>query len=534
MANKPLAAARADWNIDVDETQESRAALNLDALRSTRPIHADVSTPAQIDEAFDGIAYEKGAAVLRMVENYVGPETFRNGINAYLQAHAYKSAASEDLWKAIAAASGKPVERILPTFVNQPGVPLLEVSSACVNDRTTVTLAQRRFFSTAASTDARRWQIPVCLKAAGQASTTCEVLTDASRVITLPGACAPWIFANAGARGYYRTAYSPDLLREIAPHVETDLTASERLMLLDDEWAMVRTGRHAIGDYLTLLTGYGNEHMSGVLQEAANRLGFIDAYLTTDATRAPFERFARGLLRPLFDDVGLTASASDGDERRTLRSTVVAALGGFGNDPDVVSKARSALDRALAGGPALDPTTAGAVILTAAAHGDAALFDALAAAADRATSPEEQYRYLFALANFRDPVLIDHGLQRVLSPQIRNQDAAIFLARFFANPAARARAWTFVTERWAELAPKVSIFGGDTRRLIARRSRGVLCQAPVAGRGTHAGPDARADQQLHRDARVARARRDGLAGGQTVNTLQCRVLSCSISPRRHS
>jgi len=467
MANKPLAAARADWNIAVDETEESRSALNLDALKSTRPIHADVSTPAQIDEAFDGIAYEKGAAVLRMVENYVGPEAFRTGINAYLQAHAYKNAASEDLWKAIAAASGKPVERILPTFVNQPGVPLLEVSSTCVNDRTTVTLTQRRFFSNSASTDDGRWQIPVCLKRAGQSSPACEVLTEASRAITLSGACSPWIFANAGARGYYRTAYSSDLLRGIAPHVETDLTASERLMLLDDEWAMVRAGRHTVGDYLTLLSGYGNEHTSGVLQEATSRLGFIDAYLTTDATRTAFEHFASGLLRPLFDDVGLTTAASDPDERRALRATVIAALGGVGNDPEVVSKARSALDRALAGGPALDPTTATSVIPTAAAHGDATLFDALAAAADRATSPEDQYRYLYALADFRDPALIDRGLQRVLSPQIRNQDAAIYLGHFFGNPAARTRAWTFLTERWAELAPKVGIFGGDTNLVRA-------------------------------------------------------------------
>ncbi|MBI3401496.1 MAG: ERAP1-like C-terminal domain-containing protein [Acidobacteria bacterium] len=475
MANKPLAAAHGDWNIAVDETEENRSALNLDALKATRPIHADVNTPAQIDEAFDGIAYEKGAAVLRMVEHYVGPEAFRAGINAYLQAHAYANAASEDLWKAISASSGKPVERILPTFVNQPGVPLLEVSSVCANDRTTVTLTQRRFFADAASAEAGRWQIPVCLKGAGQSAPTCEVLTDASRAVTLPGTCSPWVFANAGARGYYRTAYSSELLRGIAPRVETDLSAPERLMLLDDEWAMVRARRHTIGDYLTLAAGYGTERTSGVLQEATSRLGFIHTYLTTDATRGSFERFARGLLRPLFSDLGLTAASSDSDERRTLRSTVVAALGSFGDDPDVVAQARTALDRALAGGPALDATTAASVIRTAAAHGDAALFDALASAAERATSPEEQYRYLYALAGFRDPALIDRGLQRVLSTQIRNQDAAIYLGRFFANPAARPRAWTFVNERWAELAPKISISGGDTNLV---RSLAGFCDAP--------------------------------------------------------
>ncbi len=120
--------------------------------------------------------------------------------------------------------------------------------------------------------EAGRWQIPICVKGAGQASPTCEVLTEETRTLTLPGACAPWVFANAGAHGYYRTAYPPEMLRALAPRVETDLTAPERLSLLDDEWALVRAGRHTAGDYLTLAAGYGREHTSGVLEEVARRL----------------------------------------------------------------------------------------------------------------------------------------------------------------------------------------------------------------------------------------------------------------------
>src|SRR3954449_86688 len=223
MANKPLAAAHADWNVDVDEAEENRTALTLDSLNTTRPIHNDVTTPAQIDEAFDAIAYQKGAAVLRMLESYVGAETFKKGINAYLQAHAYGNATSEDFSKSIAASSGKPVERILPTFVNQPGVPLLDVSLACEGNQTTVTLKQQRFVIDGGSGESGRWQIPICVKAPGQATAACDVMTEASHTMKLPGACAPWIFANAGAHGYYRTAYPSDMLRTIAPKVATDL-----------------------------------------------------------------------------------------------------------------------------------------------------------------------------------------------------------------------------------------------------------------------------------------------------------------------
>src|SRR5215471_15464735 len=146
MANKPLAALHPEWNMAVDEEVETQQALTLDGLRATRPIHNDVTTPAEIDEAFDAIAYQKGAAVLRMIESYVGADTFRKGINAYLQAHAYGNATSEDFWKAIASTAQKPIERVLPTFVGQSGAPVLVVSDMrCENSTTHATLRQDRF-----------------------------------------------------------------------------------------------------------------------------------------------------------------------------------------------------------------------------------------------------------------------------------------------------------------------------------------------------------------------------------------------------
>jgi aminopeptidase N len=469
MANKPLAAAHGDWNVPVDEALENQKALNIDSLKSTRPIHVDVRTPAQIDEVFDAITYEKGAAVLRMIESYVGADTFRRGVNSYLESHAYKNATSEDFSKSLSATSGKPVERILPTFVNQPGVPLIDVSLSCANNRTTVTLKQQRFLLGAAqSATGERWQVPICLKAAGQSSPVCDVMSEASKTMTIGGnGCAAWVFANAGAQGYYRTAYTSDMLRAIAPRIATDLSAPERVSIIDDEWALVRAHRHTVADYLTLAAGFGREHTSGVLDEVTDRLAFIHEYLTTDATQPRFQAFIRGLLRPLFDELSFTAAASEADDRRELRATVVEALGTTADDPDVVGKARAALDRALGSGPALEPTLAGAVVRTAASHGDAKLFDALTAAADRAAAPEDHYRYLNALADFRDPPLIDRALQRTLSPALRTQDASLYLSAFFGNTVARPRAWSFVKERWKELEPKITIFGGDAGLVAA-------------------------------------------------------------------
>ena len=475
MANKPLAQLHPEWTMAVDEAIETQQALSLDSMRTTRPIHNDVETPGQIDEAFDVIAYQKGAAVLRMVENYVGADTFRKGVNAYLQAHAYGNATSEDFWKAISSTAQKPVERILPTFVNQPGAPLLVVADLrCENNVMRATLHQERFFEERGAHSNERWSVPICTNTPGPASGVCSVVGDQQQRVDVARGCAPWIFANAGADGYYRTEYPPATIRAIAADIETQLTAAERLSLVDDEWALVRSGRHSVADYLTLAAGLGRERTSGVLADVVARLAFVREYLADGASRPAFESFVRSVLKPSLNDVGFTPSPGDTDDRRSLRATLVDALGTTGDDSDVVGRARQALDRALTGGATLDPTLADAVVTTAAAHGDARLFDALVAAAARATSPEDQYRYLNALTDFRDPVLIDRALARVLTADVRSQDAALYLARFFDNAVARDRAWTFMTAHWRDLESKAFVFGGDTRLVAAA---GTFCDA---------------------------------------------------------
>ena len=135
----------------------------------------------------------------------------------------------------------------------------------------------------------------------GRAATnsSCAVRLAAAQTLTLDGsACSPWVFANAGAQGYYRTAYSPDTLRALTPRVQDVLTAPERLSLAGDEWALVRAGRHGVGDYLTLATGFGNERTDGVLGNVTDRLDFIHDYLTTDATRAAVRTIRADAVRP--------------------------------------------------------------------------------------------------------------------------------------------------------------------------------------------------------------------------------------------
>ena len=475
MANRPMAALHPEWDVAVDEALETQQALGLDSLASTRPVHVRADTPDEIEALFDAIAYQKGAAILRMVENYVGPDVFRAGVNAYLRAHAYGNATSEDFWTSIATTSGKPVDRILPTFIGQPGAPLVNVVQTCSGGRTEATLSQERLslsLRAPAPSSRDRWQVPVCTKTEKRG--TCTVLGDAPQTIEADTTCTPWVFANAGAQGYYRTAYTPVALRALAPHVETGLTPAERLTLLSDAWALVLAGRQSSADYLTLAAGFRGEHTAGVLQTLTQRFSYIDQYLTTADSRPRFGAFARSLLRPTYDELGVVTNAGEADARKALRATVLAALGGVGGDADAAGDARRLVDSALGGAP-VEATLLAAAIDVAARRGDPALFDRLMTAADRATTPEERDRYLYGMTAFGDPALIRRALEYSLTPRLRAQDGALFFSKLLVREAARPIAWTFLKEHWTALQPKLLIAGGDLNLVTALSS---FCDAP--------------------------------------------------------
>jgi aminopeptidase N len=482
METRPLAATHPEWHFEVDEELENQAAMELDALRNTRPIHSSAEAPAEIEETFDTIAYQKGAAVLRMIEHYVGAEVFRSGVNAYLAKHAYANATSEDFWNAIAAASRKPVDRILPTFVNQPGVPLIEVALTCYTSGHALRLKQQRFTldpAAAAGDAGARWQIPICLKLPRVSGASCTELRAQSTDIS-GELCPAWAFVNAGAQGYYRTAYPPALVRALAPAVETSLTTTERLSLAGDEWALVRAGRRTVADYLNLAAGFGAEHIAGVLAEIVERLEFIHDYVATDASRSRFAAFIRKLFRPLYNELGLASRPADGDDIRALRAMVVNALGSVANDPEVIAAVRAVVDASLRGEGSLDPAVATTLLHVAARHGDRSLFEALDKAATRSPSPEEYHRYLDTLTYFEDPVLVQRALERTLTDEIRRQDTPAFLRGFLQTPSSgvNAQTWRFAEQHWPTLAPKLSIAGGDAT-LVA--GLGSFCDANSRG-----------------------------------------------------
>jgi aminopeptidase N len=481
MANKPLAAWRPDWHVELDDAADTQGALGIDAMRSTRPIRMKVETPAEINEVFDGIAYEKTAAVLRMIESYVGPEPFRQGVASYLKRFSYANAAGEDFWNEVAKVTGKPVDRILRSFVDRAGSPVLSVRSRCVAGKTTaVDLTMERFIGVPGSPrEEQTWTLPACLKTpSGQPR--CEVIERPKQTVQLNG-CSETegdaVFANTDSRGYYFTEYSPDAARALARSATT-LKPVERLSLLGDEWWMVRGGRHDVGVYLDVASAFASDTASAVIEMLSGRLAVIEEDLVTTSDQPKYQAWIRTQFGPQLRALGLPGDAKDNDDTHMRRATLLELVGVTGNDPEVQNRSRELAAQYLKDSRSLPATIAATVLKVAALGGGRALYDQyVAKLGTLAAQPEEYYRFFSALSSFKDPALSKRTLEFALSPAVRTQDTGTLIASMMVQPWSQEMTWEFVKANWQTIVKSLGEFQGIPSIV---ESTGSFCSAPRA------------------------------------------------------
>ena len=452
MENKPVAAMHPEWHIDQDVAAGMDGTLNLDALPTTRAIRAKADTRDEIEQMFDGISYGKASDVLLTVENYVGPETFRKGVQSYLRAHLYANATAEDFWNAQTAVSHKPVDKIMDSFIAQPGVPLLTFGTP---GNGKVSVAQQRFFlSPSIQPDpAQKWTIPVCFKT-GASGQSCEILTPSGTSLNLPA--ADLFFANAGGKGYYRSAYPAALYASLVAHVETGLTPTERISLIGDEWAQLRANKASAGDYLDLVAAVKADPNAAVLSSA---LSGVDAIYTrvasTPADKAALSAWIRRIFAPEYQKLG-PPSAGDSADTRELRARLLHVLGYYGKDPAALAQAHEIAEKFISDQASVDPTLGKTALDVAAFNGDATLYDQLLKIYETSTNPEFQMGALNLLATFQNPALAQRSLEYALSGKVRNQDAAIQLTIALSMPGTRDLAWKFIQDNWGTVQTKLT------------------------------------------------------------------------------
>jgi aminopeptidase N len=460
METRPFRTMKPEWHVELDEVRTSLEAMDVDRLHSTRPIRNPANTPDEINEVFDAIAYSKGAATLRMLEAWLGEERFRQAINAYLAKFQYANARGEDFWTTVAASAGLPVDRVMSSFVDQPGVPVLTVATSCQSGTMSVNLAQTRYRELGRpSTEASpAWNIPICLRGPEAGGASCHVLAAPADRLSLP-ACQPWIFANRQGSGYYRTAYEPAALSLIIKN-SGSLSSAERIMLASDVWAAVRAGTTEATAFLDLAEALRSDRTSAMVGVLAEPLDFIGTYLTTDASRPPYQAWLRRVFGPVLNNLGWAPRRGEPEDIGAVRASLVGLLGATGNDPQVQARARTLALNILDKRGRVDPTLGNVVLPLAASRGDAALYDRFLEAYRKATSPDDRQRYLLALGAFTDPALVRRTIDLALSPDVRTQDAGRLLARAVGAEGGMQRAWPLIRDRWSDVSKRVNPFFG--------------------------------------------------------------------------
>ncbi len=450
------------WKMWHDFQHHRAAALRLDSLRHTHPIHTVVRTPNDATQNFDLITYEKGASVVRMIERFLGGETFRRGVRAYIRRHREANATGSDLWRALSEAAGEPVEPIVRGWIEQEGLPLVGVRRRTKNGHTHLALRQERFTarpprpSRAAASRPARWPIPWVGRvgeANGESRLVRHLLTRARDTVDLGPVDPGFVYGNADEAGFFRPLHEPPDVRALARH-RARLTAVERMGLLDHHWALTRAGRATVDTFLELVEGFGDEPDPDVLLALRGPLELLeDRIAPASGARTPerLRTWVAGVFGDAARSLGWDPAPKEGDDVRLRRAALLGIVGGVAGDPEVLDEAARRFPGLLADRRSLEPNLADLVVALAARTGDADRFDALLAALDRPETPQERRRFLLGLADFRRPALVDRALALSLTERVPTQDVAFLLARALANPAARERAWSFVKRRWKAL-----------------------------------------------------------------------------------
>jgi len=465
MAYKIVDAWNPGWRVWLDFDQGKAAAMQLDALVSTHPIRAEVRSVAEAGEAFDLITYEKGGAVLRMIEGYLGEERFREGIRLYMRRHGRGNAVADDLWGALAEASREPVVELANAWIRKAGFPLVRVTRAGRKVR----LEQHRFWSDPATRgEDASWPVPLVLKTGRGAEVEERRVLLREPVAELELAEEPdFLFANGGATGVYRVAYDAPGLLALRGHLGA-LAPAERIQLLSDEWALVRAGTRDVAAYLDLCAGFGSEADHAVLDELVGRLAAIEHRVVADHDRPALQRFVADLFRPQLEATGWNAAPAEPDAVRLRRAAAVRAMGLVARDPEVAREAVARLDRWLAGDrQALEANLHEAAVALAARAGDRARFERFRQLFREERDPAFRRRYLMALGAFEDPALAAAGLEFLYAPEaVPLQDVAFYVGALLGNRVAREPAWARLRADWEPIYGRIKGAPMLTRRVV--------------------------------------------------------------------
>ncbi len=517
-----------------DEVQAGAdAARAADSLVSSHPIYHPVATPRAVMENFDVITYEKGAAVLRMVHDFLGDEAFRAGLRTYMAEFAESNAAGADLWRHLQQASNQPVSTMMESWILQAGHPLLTVAlenGGASGGETRVRLSQRRFYSAAnAPASDQLWQVPVQVRYEDDTGVHQQrfLLTErsASFAISVSGELR-WLYGNAGEVGFYRQQFDAALLAKLRAHLGR-LQPAEQKGLLRDQWGLVSNGTQPISAYLetvaALVRVSDDETLIGqIVSEHLGRVQNLLEIAGDERALAGFRQWVEQLFSPKIQRLGYEPNSGEPVEVSRLRASVLSALANYAKDPEAIAHARQQQEREAEHPADVDPNLAPVAIGATARAGDAATYDRFLALYQARKggnfTPDQVERYAGTFAVFEPADLT----ARTFDLMAQGEDPFPFQTQFrlmaalLSRPRTQAAAWDYVKRHWDYiqqrapfLTPNMVEFSGALPETL-RDDVVAFWNAQL--QGEFAGPFARALERMDQNAELrSRTRGDLLA-----------------------
>ncbi|HET6874695.1 MAG TPA: M1 family aminopeptidase, partial [Acidimicrobiales bacterium] len=448
---------RPEWDVWTAFGTGKALALGTDGLIATRPVEYPVGHPDEAEGMFDVLTYQKGGAVLKMLEQYLGPEVFRKGISHYLSTHSYGNTETADLWDALEAVSGEPVRTIMTSWIKQGGYPM--VAAAAGDDPGTVVLRQNRFVYDGRAGHTERWAVPVNIRASINGTIHHEraLLDGAEGSCTFSGP-VDWVVVNDGAWGYYRVRYSPEMWDALmAAGPDRIMTPIEQLQLVGDTWASVSAGSGSLTQWAQAATVLSRQPDPDLWLLLTSALHSLRRSVAGDEDRSALRLFARRLAEPVWADLGWDPAPGETMRSAMARGRVLRVLADFGEDEELGAEARSRLLAHL--GPAdsdvLPPDLVGAVAQVTVAVGGADEWQTVLDAYHRCTQLQEKLRYLYALGETGDAELRERVLELAIGPDVRPQEAPSAMVVALAHRDGAERGWDWVESRWDRIVDRV-------------------------------------------------------------------------------
>ena len=456
LENLILSFIHPEWNIFNDFGLSRAAAMRLDSLGSTHPIECPVNHPDEVAELFDLISYEKGCSVLYMICMYIGVENFRKGVHLYLQRHAYGNAEGLAFWQALQDATHEaglniPVVNIMTRWALTAGHPLIEVAASPLEGFIELSQSEFKFLEEAKATG-RLWPVPIHLriKHADGSFSEQKLLLEESKQTIYVGSNYRLVVVNSGGTGFFRVHYSAELLEKLIAAPAENLSVIERYNLVNDSWSAVRAGMVGAPEYLEMVRRFEGEQDPNVWSIILGSLNSLDSILNR-ADRKALRRVIVNLIKPTLDKLGHNSKAGESHEERKLRGSLMSTLGTIGGDKQVIGEMEALFASWKEDKNSIDGNLMPAIVEVLAYNGGNDRYDEFFRLLANADTPQEEQRFLSALAGFKSEAMLTLTRALLFSDQVRSQDAPYVFARLLGNDVSAKASWMYLKKHWKSI-----------------------------------------------------------------------------------